>query len=136
MKIKLDMLDDIISTKLSEFVINDIGTKYHLTDDNFTINDTSPSNPVLPSIYLSLLPSFETNTDLEATTLHGGLFTFQVDVYDNVSQDEATKIMNSVVKGMKMMAFKVTSMPTFNNQNSIFRKTARFQRAIDDGDTL
>lgn len=136
MKIELDIIDSMIFSKMKRYVMDEIGAKYNLTDDNFSTVKDNPSDADFPFVSMSLISATETSNDLEATTLRGGLFTYQINVFDNQSQARTKEIMNYVTKAMKSMSFRATSLPLFANNGSTFVQVARWQRNFDEGDEL
>ena len=61
---------------------------------------------------------------------------FQIEVTTNTKMDEAKEVMDEVVRIMKTMRFQVTSMPEFQNTDSVYRRVARFRRIIGADDVL
>ena len=82
------------------------------------------------------MPGAETGTDLQGDTINAVWSSFQIEVTTNTKMDEAKEVMDEVVRIMKTMRFQVTSMPEFQNTDSIYRRVARFRRMIADGDIL
>ena len=78
----------------------------------------------------------EVGADLEGREINAGTFTFQIDVYDNRSQNRAKEVMSEVVRIMKGMRFFINSMPEFSSSNGIHRCTMRARRVIGSGDIL
>lgn len=103
---------------------------------NFTTSDRVADDPQFPTIYVHEMSSVEKGNDLENTTINAVLSTFQIEVYDNESMDNARIVMNNVVETMKSMGFSIVSMPEFKNSQSVYRRVARFRRMIGSGDTL
>lgn len=125
----------IYSRIVSEFS-KDIKTKYKMNDDNFSSVGSSDAPSIFPFVFINLLPAVEQGRDLEGTSINVGLFTFQIDVYDNQTQQRARTVMGEIVRIMKKMRFEITAMPSFDSTNGTHRCTARFRRLVGAGDTL
>lgn len=122
-----------IKTEFSE----EIKTQYTMTDKNFSTVSKSVTTAVFPFVYVHLLPAVETGADLDGTTVNAGLFTFQIDVYDNRFQTRTRAVMGEIVRIMKTMRFQITAMPEIESiEEDEHRATARFQRMIGNGDIL
>jgi len=135
MKVDLEMLDDQIFTILVDFVKTHL-LEPELSDDNFSTTKSNPMESELPFVYLKRINGIEMADDLEAIDIHGGLYTYEVRVTSNVSQDEVSVIMNEVTKAMKSMAFVATSLPVYADIDNLHIKVARWQRELDEGDTI
>ena len=103
---------------------------YGMTDKNFSTVPNNGSDAVFPFVYVNALPAEEVGMDLNGDAINGGLFTFQIDVYDNKSQARTRKVMANIITIMKSMGFEVIAMPNFENASEPFRMVARFRRVI------
>lgn len=112
-----------------------IKTAYEMSDLNFSTTDSSNKKAVFPFVYVHLLPAMENAFDLERTTVNGGLFTFQIDVYDNQTQYRTRKVMGEIIRIMKRMRFDIVAMPEPETKDT-HRITARFRRDISKNDIL
>ena len=119
-----------VFTKIKTGFSNATKELYGMTDDNFSMVPNNGSVASFPFIYVNALPAEEIGMDLHGDAINGGLFTFQVDVYDNKSQARARKVMANVITIMKAMSFEVIAMPNFENASEPYRMTARFRRVI------
>lgn len=129
------MLD--IETRVSSRIKNKLsGLKEIYPDINFTTDNRLPDNPSFPTVYIHELLSVEKGNDLENVTINAVLATFQIEVYDTDSFESTKQVMNKVCEVMKSMGFSIISMPQFNNDDSYYRRVARFRRMIGSGDTL
>lgn len=129
------MLD--IETRVSSRIKNKLsGLKEIYPDINFTTDNRLPDNPSFPTVYIHELLSVEKGNDLENVTINAVLTTFQIEVYDTDSFESTKQVMNKVCEVMKSMGFSIISMPQFNNDDSYYRRVARFRRMIGSGDTL
>lgn len=102
----------------------------------FTTSDKVQTNPKFPTIYLHEVGSVEQGQDLDNTSINAVLFTIQIDVTDNESQNRVNEVMGEIVSIMKSMRFSVVTMPEFQNTDSIYRSTARFRRMIGNEETF
>lgn len=129
-------LPSVVFTRVKTEFSEKIKTKYNMTSENFSTTDSQNKKAVFPFVYINLLPASETGNDLEGDTINGGIFTFQIDVYDNKTQARAREVMTEIVRIMKSMRFLVNQMPSFDDTDDVKRMTTRFQRIIGAGDTL
>lgn len=129
-------IPSMVFTRIKSQFSEKIKTKLKMTDSNFSTTDSQNKKAVFPFVYVNLLPAVEQGIDLEAININGGLFTFQIDVYDNQTQARAREVMTEVVRIMKTMGFEVTAMPSFDSTDDTERMTARFRRSIGNTDTL
>lgn len=130
------MIPSQVFTRIKTEFSEKIKTKYNMTGDNFSTTDSQNKKAVFPFVYINLLPAIETGNDLAGDTINGGIFTFQIDVYDNKTQARAREVMTEVVRIMKSMRFLVNQMPNSDDTDEIKRMTARFQRTIGGLDVL
>ena len=89
-----------------------------------------------PCIYIREIGGVEAGKDLERTGINAVAETIQVDVTTNTKQSEAKNILAEVAVIFKKMAFEIVSMPEFNENEEVFRSTARFRRTISATDIL
>lgn len=137
MKAQLNILDSQIFSKVANYVVDEYGGRFSMTiTDNFSSTKNDPTGARFPFVYVGLINASENSTDLERSRLNGGLYTYQVNVYDNTSQAKAKQIMDSVVDAMKQMSFTSTSLPINASDGTKYMMIARFQRFIDEGDTI
>lgn len=107
-----------------------------VTWNKFSTSQVSESPPEFPYITIIELPGQERGQDLEGSTINGALFTFQVDVYDNVGDSRPKNCMAEITRIMKSMRFQVNAMPSFDSKPQEYRMTARFSRVIGYNDNL
>lgn len=113
-----------------------IKAKYKMTSENFSTTDSQNKAAVFPFVYVNLLPASEAGQTLEGDVINAGIFTFQIDVYDNKTQARARDVMAEIVRIMKTMRFDATQMPSFGETEDVKRMTARFRRTIGGLDVL
>ena len=129
-------LPSMVFTRIKTEFSEKVKEKYKMTDGNFSTKDRQNKNAVFPFVYINMLPAVEYGEDLDGTEIHGGMFSFQIDVYDNQTQERSREVMIEVINIMKSMRFRTTPMPSFENGDSVYRMTARFQRMIGVSDIL
>ena len=130
------MIPLMVFTRLKQNFSQTIKDTYKMTDSNFSTVGSSKAPAVFPFVYVNALPASEQGRDLQGTSVNGALFTFQVDVYSNKTQNEARKVTSEVAKTMKTMGFEINSMPSFESTQDVHRMTARFRRMFGADDTL
>lgn len=129
----IDIQSTVVS-RLKNKYPQTLKTKYPNT--RFTTSDVIPQNPKFPTVYVHERGSMETGEDLDRTTINAVTASFQIDVEDNSSMENATEVMNYVLQTMKALRFGVVTMPEFKNTTDVYRKVAVFRRVIGDGDIL
>lgn len=102
----------------------------------FTTSDRAVAQPRFPTIYIHEMSGREMGQDLAGTEINAVLSTFQIEVFDNMSESNVSEVMANIVNTMKSMRFDVISMPEFRNDNDVYRKVARFRRVIGSADIL
>ena len=131
------LVPSLVFSRIKTDFSEKLKTEYGMTEKHFSTVNKSSTDPTFPFVYIHSLPASEQGGDLEGTTINAGLFSFQVDVYDNQSQSRARTVMREVVRIMKSMRFQVNAMPEFERSNDgVYRSTARFRRLIGSGDVL
>lgn len=136
MRVDLDLVDEQVYTKLVEYVTENL-SDLTLTDDNFSTRDSDLSGTsTFPFILIKRIVGTETALDLERDTFNGGLFTYEIRVTSNDSQDEAKEIMNCITRAMKSMRFSGTSLPLSSDSNNLHMSIARWQRTMHGGDLI
>lgn len=138
-------ISEIVFSRIVNDFSEDLKKKYNMQKikvngvinwRNFSTSQVSETQPIFPYITVIELPGAERGQDLEGTSINGGLFTFQVDVFDNSSESRAKKCMEEIVRIMKSMMFQVNSMPAFESKPQEYRMTARFSRLIGAKDII
>ena len=126
-----------VFTKIKTDFSETIKETYSMTDKNFSTVGSSDTPAVFPFVYVQGLPASEQGQDLCGTSINGGLFTFQIDVYSNKTQTEARKVMSEIIRIMKNIGFEIIAMPSFEGtQDNTHRMTARFRRLIGANEIL
>lgn len=111
-----------------------IKTKYGMTESNFS-DEVEDTPPVFPFVHVHMLAPGELGNTLDGESINGGMFTFQIEVYDNAKKSNALEVMGEVLRIMKRMRFKVVSMPE-HFETGTHRYVARFSRVIGASDIL
>ena len=122
------MIPLMVFTKLKQNFSQTIKDTYKMTDSNFSTVGSSDTPAVFPFVSFKTLPATEQGRDLQGTSVNGALFTFQIEVYSNKTQNDARNVMSEVTKVMKTMGFEINSMPSFESTQDVHRMTARFRR--------
>lgn len=113
-----------IKTQFSQTIKDSFG----MTDDNFSTVGSSDTLAVFPFVRFQILPGNEQGQTFETNEFEAGLFSFQIDVFDNKTQSSARNVMTEIVRIMKIMGFRVNQMPSFEDTKDVHRMTARFQK--------
>lgn len=129
------LMSSAVFARIKSNLSDKFKAEYGMTDKNFSAVDGSNAHAVFPFVHVHMLPGVENAMDLERTSVNGGLFTFQIDVYDNQSANRARNVMSEVVATMKKMSFEITSMPEVEKAET-HRCVARFRRNISKKDVL
>lgn len=129
------LVPSIVFTKIKTDFSQVIKDKYKMTNDNFSTINSSNKDAVFPFVHVHMLTAVEQGQDLEGTSINAGIFTFQIDVIDNKTQNRARNVMSEVLRIMKSMSFDVIAMPEFESGDT-HRCIARFRRMIGSGDIL
>lgn len=128
-------LPSIVFTRIKTQFPEKIKEQYGMTSENFSSESNTNEDAIFPFVYVKLLPAVEQGADLDGTSINGGLFTFQIDVYDNESQSRAKNVMAEIVAIMKSLRFQIVAMPEFEKTET-YRSTARFRRIFGALDTF
>ena len=110
--------------------------KLGMTDKNFSTVSATSKTAVFPFVFVSLISASEQGQTLVGEGLNAGMFSFQVDVIDNQSQNRAREVMTEIMQIMKRMRFDAFDMPTFESTEDTHRCTSRFRRMIGSLDSL
>lgn len=130
------MIPLMVFTKLKQNFSQTIKDKYKMTDTNFSTVGSSDTPAVFPFVSFKTLPATEQGRDLQGTSVNGALFTFQIEVYSNKTQNDARNVMSEIARIMKTMGFEIISIPSFEDTKDVHRMIARFRRIIGANDKL
>lgn len=130
------IVNDFSEDLKSKYKMQKLTVNGNTTWRNFSTSQVSETAPIFPYITVIELAGAERGQDLEGTSINGGLFTFQVDVFDNSSETRAKNCMAEVIRIMKTMRFQIPTMASFDSKPQEYRMTARFSRVISNNDVL
>jgi hypothetical protein len=88
------LVPSFVFTKIKTEFSNDIKTRLSMTGENFSAVDSTNKKAVFPFVHVHSLPASEKGQDLEGNTINAGLFTFQIDVIDNKTQNRSREVMS------------------------------------------
>lgn len=89
-----------------------------------------------PTMYIHELQPVEMGNDLVNQTVNAVLSTFEIQVWDNVSEKNCKDILTAAILEMKKLGFSVTMFPNVTTDSKIAWGVARFRRMIGAEDTL
>lgn len=131
-----DRISSVVFTRIKNEFSSTIKKNYKMKDENFSTVGSSDAPAVFPFVYIQLLPSTEQGQDIEGNTINAGLFTFQIEVTDNQTQERAKDVMAEVKRIMKAMRFTVQTTPTLEDTKDTHRAIMRCNRRIGSSDIL
>ena len=131
-----DRISSVVFSRIKNEFSSSLKEKYKMKDENFSTVGSSDTPAVFPSVYIQLLPSSEQGQDIEGNTINAGLFTFQIEVTDNQTQERAKDVMSEVKRIMKSMRFTVQCTPTLEDTKDTNRAIMRCNRIIGSCDIL
>ena len=130
-----DLIPSKVFTRIKTNFAQSLKTKYKMTDKNFSTVGSSDAPAVFPFVSIQLLSETENARTLKGTTINSANFGFQIDIYDNQSDNRAEEVAREVKRIMKSMAFYGSKQPSQSSKGT-YRKTYRFSRIICSGDIL
>ena len=123
-----------VVTRLTYYLEKEFSARFPdlqvVTDDLIT----RPSK--WPTVWCRSIQNVERDRDLEADRINGVMATFQIEVYDNASQENAKDVGNSVTAIMKSMAFDGIQLPEKDTVSGVWRVIGRYRRYIAADDAL
>lgn len=131
-----DRISSVVFTRIKNEFSSTIKKNYKMKDENFSTVGSSDTPAVFPFVYIQLLPSVEQGQDLDGNTINAGLFTFQIEVTDNQTQERAKDVMLEVKRIMKSMRFTVQPTPALEDTKDTHRAIMRCNRIIGFNDIL
>lgn len=131
-----DRISSVVFTRIKNEFSSTIKKNYKMKDENFSTVGSSDTPAVFPFVYIQLLPSTEQGQDIEGNTINAGLFTFQIEVTDNQTQERAKDVMSEVKRIMKSMRFTVQPTPALEDTKDTHRAIMRCNRIIGSCDIL
>ena len=131
-----DRISSVVFTRIKNEFSSTIKKNYKMKDENFSTVGSSDTPAVFPFVYIQILPSVEQGQDLDGNTINAGLFTFQIEVTDNQTQERAKDVMSEVKRIMKSMRFTVQPTPALEDTKDTHRAIMRCNRIIGFNDIL
>ena len=128
------LVPSVVFSRIKSEFSPDLQTEYEMSASNFSSTDSNNKKAVFPFVFVKAMGSREEGQTLDGDSINAGTFSFQVDVFDNKTQQRARKVMGEVVRIMKAMRFDIVTIPEFENTTDTHRMTARFRRAIGNKD--
>lgn len=126
-------IDDIVLSEIETYVTDELITEY--PDLFFTTTDYNESDPMFPTVVIKCIDSQEVGQTLEGDGINAVMYSIQVDVYANTKQQDAKKVMGSVINCLKKLRFDIFEMPEFNNTD-VYRMITRARRVIGANDII
>lgn len=99
----------------------------------FTTSDKNAMTE-FPTVHIHKLPGKAIGTTFESGA-EGDKVRFQVDIYDDKSQSNATYVAKAVGNAFIEIGFSIAS-PSFQNESTTYRSTMTFDRVLGSGDIL
>lgn len=131
-----DRISSVVFSRIKNEFSNTIKKNYKMKDENFSTVGSSDTPAVFPFVYIQLLPSTEQGQDIDGNTINAGLFTFQIEVTDNQTQERAKDVMSEIKRIMKSMRFTVQPTPDIQDTKYTHRAIMRCNRRIGSSDIL
>lgn len=129
------LVPSVVFSRIQEEFDAELKSKYGMTTANFSTTDSANKGAVFPFAFINPIQGSETGQTLDGQSVNGGLFSFQIDVYDNKTQQRARTVMAEICRIMKSMHFEIVAMPTVESGDT-HRCTMRFRRVIGASDKL
>lgn len=130
-------LPSIVYSRMVAEFSSTIKNNYKITNSNFSTEMSSDVPSLFPFVSMTQMDSNTTAEDLERIQINEVSFAFQIDVYDNQSQQRAKTVAFEVMRVMRKMKFTPMPIPTpMKDGSGVHRFTARYQRKIDWNDYL
>ena len=132
--IDLFTIESKVYTRLKNQVSDTFLAKY--PEYTITTSDKKPTKMTYPYVVVHQLSTTERGNTLENDTIAALNTAIQIEVYSDKSQTVTSDTMKEITRIMKSMRFSVLMFPENVNTDSLYRKIARFERLIGDGDIL
>lgn len=129
------LVPSVVFSRIQAEFDAELKSKYGMTTANFSTTDSANKSAVFPFAFINPIQGSETGQTLDGQSVNGGLFSFQIDVYDNKTQQRARTVMAEICRIMKSMHFEIVAMPTVESGDT-HRCTMRFRRVIGASDKL
>ena len=129
------LIPSVVYSRIKDNFDEEIKTQYGMGEENFSTTDASNKKAVFPFVYINQIQGTEEGQTFDGQSVNGGSFSFQIDIYDNKTQQRARTVMAEVCRIMKTMYFEIVAMPTVESGDT-HRCTMRFRRVIGASDKL
>ena len=129
-----DYIESMVFTRVKTKGNSALKTKY--PNLNYTTDNVTVGEPKFPTCYIQELAGAERGSSLDGTEVNGILCSFQIDVSDNSSKQNAKAVMVNAIDTFKQMRFEIIAFPIYRNEDGIWVGTARVRRIIGASDTL
>lgn len=128
-------IPSIVFTRIKTIVTERLKTKY--PDLFFSTAQSLPKEPQFPTVLVKRMQGREEGQTLEGTEINAILSTFQIEVFDNVSERHAQEVADVVCEIMKSMRYEMIGEPfPDNSDDEVFRNIARYRRIVGGNDVL
>ena len=125
----------IVFTRIKTIATDRLKNKY--PDIFFSTAQSLPKEPQFPTILVKRMQGSEQGQTLEGTELNAILSTFQIEVFDNISEKHAQEVADVVCEIMKSMRYEMIGEPfPDNSDDEVYRNVARYRRIVGGLDTL
>lgn len=110
--------------------------KAKFPDIEFTQTNRSKQTPHFPTVYIHALPGAEAGQDLSGDGINAVLYTMQIDVTSNTTQNDVNAVVSELVKQFKTLRFSINQFPDISTTTDTFRSVVRVQRLIGADDNF
>lgn len=128
-------IPSIVFTRIKTVATERLKAKY--PDLFFSTAQSLSKDPQFPTVLVKRMQGREEGQTLDGTEVNAILSTFQIEVFDNVSERHAQEVADVVCKIMKSMRYEMIGEPfPDNSDNEVFRNIARYRRIVGGNDML
>ena len=128
-------IPSIVFTRIKTNATERLKTKY--PDLFFSTAQSLSKDPQFPTVLVKRMQGREEGKTLEGTEVNAILSTFQIEVFDNVSERHAQEVADVVCEIMKSMRYEMIGEPfPDNSDDEVFRNIARYRRIVGGNDVL
>lgn len=126
-----------IYSRVNALLRSKLGKKYK--NLNVTMDNTTPTETQLPTVYVAFLATGERGQTIDGTTINA--VNMVVEVHVKTSNDQGvlanSDIAWEVVEAFKTLRFTATMPPmATGNLDGVYESVSRFQRVIGQGDVM
>jgi len=128
-------IPSIVFTRIKTIATERLKTKY--PDLFFSTEQSLPKEPQFPTVLVKRMQGGEAGQTLEGTEINAILSTFQIEIFDNVSERHAQEVADVVCEIMKSMRYEMIGEPfPDNSDDEVFRNISRYRRIVGGNDVL